>query len=107
MYSDYVSSFEELLSKNSSTTIHQKILRVVAVEMYKISHKMSPTFKEDLVTDIDTKYHTRFCYEVELVENGNATCSKNRTTTLKRIILIRWIAIIQLARAKGLGTDSQ
>ena len=58
-YSDYVSSFEELLIKDKSTTIHQKNLRVVAVEMYKISHNMSPIFMEDLVTDIDTKYHTR------------------------------------------------
>ena len=75
-YSDYVSSFEELLIKDKSTTIHQKNLRVVAVEMYKISHNMSPIFMEDLVTDIDTKYHTRSRYKVELDENCNATCSK-------------------------------
>ena len=31
---------------------------------------------EDLVTDIDAKYHTRFCCKVELDDNCNATCSK-------------------------------
>ena len=54
-YSDYISSFEELLIRDKSTTIHQKNLRVVAVEMYKISHNMSPIFMEDLVRDINTK----------------------------------------------------
>ena len=48
-YSDYVSSFEELLIKDKSITIQQKNLRVVAVEMYKISHNMLPIFMEDLV----------------------------------------------------------
>ena len=75
-YSDYVSSFEEILLKDKSTTIHQKNLRVVAVEMYEISRNMSPIFMEDLVTDIDTKYHTRFRCKVELDDNCNATCSK-------------------------------
>ena len=31
---------------------------------------------EDLVTEIDTKYHTRSSYKVELDDNCNATCSK-------------------------------
>ena len=41
--------------------------------MYTVSHKISPTFMENLV---DTKYHTRSCYEVELDGNGNVKCSK-------------------------------
>ena len=60
---------KELLIWDKSTTIHQKNLRVVAVEMYKISHNMSPIFMEDLVTEIDTKYHTRSSYKVELDDN--------------------------------------
>ena len=84
-YSDYISSFEELLIKDKSTTIHQKNLRVVAVEMYKISHNMSPIFMEDLVTDIDTKYHTRSRYKVELDDNCNATCSKKLNYYLKKV----------------------
>ena len=75
-YSDCVSSFEEFLTKDKSTTIYQKNLRVVAVEMYKISHNMSPIFMEDLVTEIHTKYHTRSSYKVELDDNCNTTCSK-------------------------------
>jgi hypothetical protein len=54
-YEDYESSFEELLIKDDSVTIHQRNLRVLAVEMYKISHKLSPEFIRDLVEEINTK----------------------------------------------------
>ena len=54
-YSDYASNSEELLQKDGSTTIQQKNIRAVEVEMYKKSHKISPIFMEDLVADIDTK----------------------------------------------------
>ena len=35
-YEDYESSFEDLLSKDGSVMIHQRNLRVLAVEMYNI-----------------------------------------------------------------------
>ena len=38
-YSDYVSSFEELLIKDGTCTIHQRNLKVLALEMYKIAHE--------------------------------------------------------------------
>ena len=40
---------------------------------------------EDLVTDIDTKYHTRSRYKVELDDNGNATCSKKLNYYPKKV----------------------
>ena len=43
-YVDYESSFEELLLKDDSVTIHQRNLKVLAVEMYKISYKLFPEF---------------------------------------------------------------
>ena len=46
---------------------------------------MSPIFMEDLVTDIDTKYHTRSRYKVELDDNGNATCSKKLNYYPKKV----------------------
>ena len=75
-YAEVIFSFEEFFIKDKSTILHQKSLRVVAVEMCKISHNMLPIFMEELVTYIDTKYHTRSRYKVELDDNCNATCSK-------------------------------
>ena len=58
-YADYVSSFEELLIKDGSVTIHQRNLKVLATEMYKIAHGISPKVMHSLVKEIDSKYHTR------------------------------------------------
>ena len=66
VYKDYVSSFEELLVEDGSVIIHQRNLKVLAVEMYKISQGISPKFINDLVKEFDTKYHTRSRYGVEL-----------------------------------------
>ena len=52
---DGESSFEELLLKDDSVTIQQQHLRVLAVEMYEISHKLSPEFMLDLAEEINTK----------------------------------------------------
>ena len=74
-YEDYVSSFEELLIKDGSVTIHQRNLKVLATEMYKISRGTSPRFMQDLVEDFDTKYHTWSRNCVELDEDGNVKSS--------------------------------
>ena len=39
-YKDYESSFYELLEKDGTVTIHQRNLRALAIEMYKISHNL-------------------------------------------------------------------
>ena len=39
-YEDYISSFEELLVKDGFVTIHQRNLKALAVEMYKLSHEL-------------------------------------------------------------------
>ena len=51
-YKDYESSFEELLLKEDSVTIHQRNLRELAIEMCKISQKLSPEFMWDLVEEV-------------------------------------------------------
>ena len=43
VYSDKTSSFEELLDKDGSVTIHTRNLQVLATEMYKVYRNLSPT----------------------------------------------------------------
>ena len=88
-YEDYESSFEELLIKDDSVTIHQRNLRVLAVEMYKISHKLSPEFMWDLVEEINTKYQTRSSYNSDIDENEKIECTKSQTTVFKGQIQLR------------------
>ena len=42
VYNDHFSSFEELLSKDKSVTVHQRNLQTLATEMYKILNGLSP-----------------------------------------------------------------
>ena len=47
-YVDNVSSFQELLEKDNSVSIHHKNIQVLATEMFKISKNLSP----DIVREI-------------------------------------------------------
>ena len=51
-YDDYCSSFEELLNKDGAVTIHQRNLRALAVEMYKIPNGLSPTFMFKIINEL-------------------------------------------------------
>ena len=42
VYSDYNSSFNELLDKGGSFTIHQRNVQSLAIEIYKYLHGLSP-----------------------------------------------------------------
>ena len=65
--------------KHSTCTIHQRNLKVLALEK-------SPSFMKDIVEEIDRKYHTRASYEVELDENGKVKrCSKKSNYRLQNV----------------------
>ena len=50
VYNDNTSSFEDLLRKDGSVTIHQKNLRFLALEMFKVIHGATPSFMSDNFT---------------------------------------------------------
>ena len=47
-YNDKHSSFEELLVKDNSVSIHHNDIHTLAIEMYKIANGMSPDIKNDI-----------------------------------------------------------
>ena len=69
-YSDFESNFEELLKKDNTVTIHERNLRVLAIEMYKISFNLSPSFINEIVEEISTKYNTRSSCDIEMNDKG-------------------------------------
>ena len=75
-YADYTSSFEDLLARDGTVTVHDRNLRVLAIEICKISYDQSPIFIKNLVEEVDTKYFTRSSYNVEKDGNGNTLCTK-------------------------------
>ena len=48
-YDDYKTAFEDLIAKAKTVTIHQRNLKVLAIEMYKIANDLSPDFTINLL----------------------------------------------------------
>ena len=48
VYDDYISSFEDLLRKDSTVSIHHRNVQKVAIEMYKIKYNVGPQLIDDL-----------------------------------------------------------
>ena len=48
-YKEHFSSFEELLSKGKSVTVHERNLLTLAIEMYKILNSLSPEIMKEIL----------------------------------------------------------
>ena len=83
-YNDYISSFENLLVKDGSVTIHEKNLRSLVTEMFKIKNKLSPPFICDLVKESNIKYQTRSHYSITENE-GQQNIDKRYVLTVPKV----------------------
>ena len=72
VYLDYTASFSELLKRDGSVTVHQRNIRLVAIEMFKAVKKIGPVIVRDLfVFDFDTRSDRTFLRpNVNTVYNG-------------------------------------
>ena len=58
-YSDKVSTFQELLEKDNSVSIHQRNLQILATEMFKVYKNMSPELLNDIFEPKESCYKLR------------------------------------------------
>ena len=59
VYQDNKSTFEELLMKNKSFTIHDRNLQVLATEIYKVINNISPAITNSIFQIKKTLYNLR------------------------------------------------
>ena len=84
-YNDYNSSFEDLLDKDCTVTIHKRNLRSLATEMYKISKNLCPMFMNDLMTELSIPYNTRSTTKVDIDSNEKCDESKKSSFLIPKI----------------------
>ena len=59
LYEDYDSSFEQLLEKDGSITVHQKNLQILMTEIYKTTNHINPPYIWDFFVKKDMPYNLR------------------------------------------------
>ena len=72
VYRDEISSYEQLLVKSESVTIHHKNIQVLATEIYKAINNLSSSLMSELFDKTESRYNLR-------KEKKIATCSIRTT----------------------------
>ena len=68
VYQDYNSSFKELLRKDSSVTVHQRNLKLLVTEKFKVNIGCAPDIMKEIFEIVNRNY--KFCHDI-LVERSN------------------------------------
>ena len=59
LYGDYESTFEELLDRDKSKTIHEKNLKILMNEVYRTINRLNPEYTWEFFTKRDVPYGLR------------------------------------------------
>ena len=57
VYYDYSSSFEDLLNKDKSVTIHQRNLQRLAIKIFKAKTEIAPIIMNEIFTFVENNIH--------------------------------------------------
>ena len=80
VHNDNTSSFYELLQKDNSFTIHHRNIQKLALEMYRVKHRIAPKIMCELFNEANVPYNLRKdvhfrSYNVKTVLYGTETLS--------------------------------
>ena len=103
VYLDYTSSFEELLEKDNSVTIHTRNLQSLAIEMFKVVKGIGPEIVKDLFQfDLNKTRSDRtfFRPNVKYVNTGLNTIRYFGTVLWDDMLTVELKAILTLEKFK-------
>ena len=83
VYNDDISPFQDLLEKSGTVSIHHRNLQLLAIEIFKTLHDLSPSFMSEIFKQSNTKYDLR---------NSNTLVSKNINTTNYGLETVSYLA---------------
>ena len=78
VYNDYRVSYEELLHRVNTTTLHLGRMQSTAIETYKCLNGIAPEYIRDLVKYKNAKYNSRYENMLQLPTVRTSRCGKNR-----------------------------
>ena len=87
VYNDKSSNFQQLLDKDKSVTIHERNLQVLATELYKVQHNLSPNIMHSLFVKRHVPYSLR---NIRLYKNNTVKTSIYGAETVRYIASIIW-----------------
>ena len=76
VYDDNESSFEQLLRRDNSFTIHEKNLQRLATEIYKTKNNLSPEFMKEIFMERTQPYQLRKKTELKVSNVKTVFCGK-------------------------------
>ena len=91
IYRDEISTFEELLERDGSVTIHHRNLRTLAIEMFKVEHGLAPIFMNEVFPKNRNKS----------VENVSSNTRSN--STFYNLYRSLWIRNTEMPRSQDLA----
>ena len=98
VYSDYNSSFNELLDKDGSFTIHQRNVQSLAIEIYKYLHGLSPAILNEVFKVNETiPYDLRMRNEL-YARNSKTVRYGTETINYSYIIYLEFVLTFKIYR---------
>ena len=86
VYSDFQSTFEELLEIDGSFSIHHQNIQTLAIEVYKVLHGLSNSNLKELFVFRNNNYNTRSQYELAIPSVNTVLKGKSSIRYLGPII---------------------
>ena len=74
LYKDDISTFEQLLSKDESVTMHHRNMQKLDIEMYKVKYNILPCPIAEVISKRDIHYNMREVSDFERERHNTVLC---------------------------------